>query len=199
MRGPAELMQAIEDPGRYGESYVRNFLSSFTPYSVGMAQVTRAMDPYTRQARTTLDTIRSKIPWTSQELYPKRDIWGEPMSNQHGLGGMTAIYEAKISNDPVNQAMLKLGRFPAKVESQIRNVKLTDGQYDDYARIAGRMTKSRLDTIVRSADWNTWTDPVRLDVVNEVLRQSREAARGMVMMKYPQIAKDATQAKLKKS
>jgi hypothetical protein len=36
MRGPADLIKAIEDPGRYGEGYIKNFLSSFVPYSVGV-------------------------------------------------------------------------------------------------------------------------------------------------------------------
>lgn len=200
MSGPAQLMQAIEDPGRYGEAYIRNFLSSFTPYSVGMSQITRATDPYTRQARTTVDAIRAKLPWTSQELMPRRDIWGEPMPSREALGppGATAIYETQVNNDPVNIEMLKLGIYPSQPERQIRNVKLTDQQYDDYSRIAGRMTKMRLDAIVRSPDWNTWPDPSRRDVITESLRQSREAARNLVMMKYPQIPADAVKQKIAK-
>ena len=41
-----------------------------------LAQMDRASDPYTRQARTVVDGIRAKIPGMSEELFPKRDIWG---------------------------------------------------------------------------------------------------------------------------
>ena len=33
-------------------------------------------------------------------------------------------------------------------------------------------------------------------MVQEVIKQSREAARGLMLMKYPQIVRDATQAKI---
>ncbi|MBB3453881.1 hypothetical protein FHT86_002137 [Rhizobium sp. BK313] len=200
MRGPAELMQAVEDPGRYGEAYIRNFLSSFVPYSVGISQVNRAIDPYTRQSRTVMDAIKAKIPGLSETLYPRRDIWGEPMPNRDAaIGkGITAIYETQVSNDPVNQTMLKLGIYPSQPERRIRNVPLTDGEYDDFTRIAGRMTKMRLDAIVKSPDYRQWPDTTRRDVVTEVINQSREAARGMMLMKYPQIVHDATQARLAK-
>jgi hypothetical protein len=205
MRGPADLIKAVEDPGRYGEAYIRNFLSSFVPYSVGMAQIARAADPHSRQARTTMDAIRAKIPghldsYFRDPLYARRDTWGEELPNPDALGlrGLTAIWEQRVGTDPVNLAMVQLGIAPAQVERKIRNVELTDQQHDDFARIAGRMTKMRLDTIVRSPDWQTWPGHIKHDVISEVIRQSREASRGVVMMKYPQIVKDAVEAKRQK-
>ena len=37
-----------------------------------------------------------------------------------------------------------------------------------------------------------------MDVFNETIKQAREAARGLMMMKYPQIARDATAARIAK-
>jgi hypothetical protein len=200
VRGPADLIRAVEDPGRYGEAYVRQFLSSFVPFSVGMAQMARASDPYSRQARTVMDALKAKIPGLSETLFPRRDIWGEEMPSYEALGhaGLTSIYETRVSRDPVNQAMLNLGISPAQPIRKIRNVDLTDQQYDDYSRIAGRMTKMRLDAIVKSPDWQTWPNHIKHDVISEVIRQSREAAEGVMMGKYPQIPSDATAFKMKK-
>jgi hypothetical protein len=200
MRGPSDLIKAINQSEQYGDSYVRNFLSSFTPYSVGISQVARAIDPYSRQARTIMDAFKAKIPGLSEELLPRRDLWGEPLPNSEALiaKGLTAIYESRISSDPVNIALAELGIGIAQPERRIRNVKLTDQQFDDYSRIAGRMTKSRLDVIIGSPDFARWPPGIRQDVVNQVVRQCREAARGMTMLKYPQIMRDATRAKLDK-
>jgi hypothetical protein len=202
MRGPASLIQAVEDPDRYGQAYIKNTLASFIPFSVGLSQQARAMDPYTRQARTVVDAIRQKIPGHldklfGAELFPRLDIWGEPMPNPDALikAGLTAIYAKQMSNDPVNKAMIELGIGPAPVTRKIRNVDLDDKQYDDFARLSGRMTKQRLNVIVQSADWNSWTPYIRGTIVQEVIKQSREAARGVMMMRYPQIVRDATQAK----
>ncbi len=200
VRGPAELIRAVEDSDRYGPQYIRNFLSSFVPYSVGMAQVARASDPYSRQARTVVDAMKAKVPGLSESLLPRRDIWGEPMPNRETLGapGVSAIWMTHVSHDPVNIALLNLGIHPAQVGRKIRNVELTDQQFDDFARIAGRMTKQRLDVIVRSPDWATWPQHIQRNVVEEVIKQSREAARGLIMMKFPQVVRDATAARLEK-
>lgn len=198
MRGPADLIKAVEDPGRYGDAYVRNILASFVPFSVGMAQMARAGDPYSRQARTVMDAIKQKIPGMSETLLPRRDIWGEPMPNKEALGaaGFSAIYQQRMSHDPVNLAMLDLGINPGQVARKIRNIDLTDEEFDDFARIAGRMTKMRLDQIVRSPNWQSWPPHVRHDVIQETMRQSREAARGMMLMKFPHIVRDAVQEKM---
>lgn len=201
MKGPADLIQALEDHDRYGERYIQNFLSSFVPFSVGMAQMDRASDPYTREARTVMDSVRQKVPGLSESLFPRRDIWGEPLPNHDALvaRGLTAVYETQVSRDPVNLAMAALNMGPAPVERKIRNIKLTDGQYDDFARLAGRMTKMRLDAIVRSPDWQTWPATIRRDVITETIRQTRAAATGVMMMKNPSIPAAAVQAKRSKA
>jgi hypothetical protein len=198
LKGPSDLLKAIEDSGRYGGSYVKNFLSSFTPYSVGLSQINQ--DPYFRQTYTILDGIKAKIPVLSETLHPRRDIWGEPMAKPGAIGGrgVTAIYAQHMSTDPVNQAMVKLGVHPGPVNKKLRNVELTPQQYDDYARIAGRSTKMRLDAIVRSPDFQTWPDNIRYQVIEETIKQSREMATGAMFAKYPDVAHQATVERLAK-
>jgi hypothetical protein len=193
MRGPAELIQAIEDPGRYGERYIQNFLSSFVPYSVGLSQIDRATDPYSRQARSVMDAIKQKIPGQSETLFPRRDVWGESMPNHDALvaKGLTAIYESQMSRDPVNQALVQLGMGVAPVPRSILNVKLNDQQYDDFARVAGRLTKMRLDAIVRSPDWATFDPQTKRQTVEAIVKMNRQAARGLMQAKYPSIPAQA--------
>ena len=193
MRGPAQLMQAIEDPGRYGANYIKNFVASFVPFSVGVAQVARGIDPYSRQARTITDAMLNKIPWGSESLRPNYDVWGQPIPARDALiePGVTALYMTKISTDPVNLAMQRVGVFPAKLERKISNVKLTDDQYDDFARTAGVMAKERLDVLVTSPQFQQMSPTIQHNVMAEFISKSRNAARMMMMMKYPQIANDA--------
>lgn len=104
-------------------------------------------------------------------------------------------YKQRFDADPVNRALRDLGIWPAPVPRSIRNVQLNDAQYDDFQRIAGRMTKQRLDAIVNAPDYRSWPNHVRHDVIAEVISQSREAARGVMMMKNPQIVQSAAQLK----
>ena len=196
MRGPSELVRALTDHERYGAGFVRNFLSSFVPFSVGTAQIARTIDPYTRQARTITDAMMRKIPLESERLFPMRDIWGEPMPNHElVVPGITAIYESRINNDPVNQRMVALGMGPALPERKIRGVELTEGQYDDYSRIAGRLAKVRLDQIVPSPGFAQMPEIAQREVISKTIAGAREAARSMVMMQNPEIVQKAIAAK----
>ncbi len=211
MRGPADLIKALEDSNRYGESYLKGFASSFVPFSVGMAQMDRAMDPYQRATRTVLDAIKAKIPpgtpllsqfiGSSDQLFARRNIWGEPMPNQEAFigKGITSIYETKVNNDPVNIALTNLSIGPAPVKRMIRNVQLTDQQYDDYSRIAGRLAKQRLDVLVNSPDFNSMPNFIKVKLITEFISQSRVAAEGVILAQNNgKLAYDAGQIKYNK-
>ena len=195
LRGPAELFRAIENHERYGPQYIRNFLSSFVPFSVGMSQWARTADPYSRRARTLTDAVKQKIPYVSQELPVRRDLWGEPIKNPTPLyiGGAvpSAIHTFQPSTDPVDIEMERVGVKKAQVDDKIRNVDLTEQQYDDFQRIAGRLTKMQLDGMVRSPKWNQLPDEVKRLRIEQTFDHQREAARNLMMMKYKQIPRDA--------
>jgi hypothetical protein len=60
LNAEAEALKALTDRS-YTPIYVRDQVSSFVPFSVGMAQAARAMDPYSREARTVQPaTVRLK-------------------------------------------------------------------------------------------------------------------------------------------
>jgi hypothetical protein len=123
------------------------------PYSVGVYQMNRAADPYTRQARTVMDAIVQRLLGESQYLQPRITMWGEPIPSPDAFGhaGFTWVYMKQVDSDPVRQAMLDLGIPAAPLEKKIRNVALTREEYTAFATIAGRVAKQRLDHIVRDA------------------------------------------------
>jgi len=195
MRGPSELFRAIENPKQYGASWARNFLSSFAPASVGMSQITRATDPYSRQARTIMDAFAAKYPWSAGDLTPRRDLWGEPIANKQLTMG-TAIYQSPENRDLVNREMYRLNVRKSPVDKKIRNIELSPEQQDDYARIAGRLTKMQLDQVVNSPDYERMPDFQKMDVIEKVFDVTRKAARETMLQKYPQLIHDAITLKM---
>lgn len=194
MRGPSDLIKALDDNERYGASYFRNFVSTIAvPFSVGMSQIARQVDPYAREARTTMDAIKAKVPWWSETLMPRRDIWGEPMPNRDAslLGG----YTQAISNDPVDKELMDVGVYPSKPLRKIRGVDLTDQQYDDYCRQAGRMAKMQLTDMVNMAGFSTLPVGVRQEMIKNVITASRENARSLVLMENPDLIQKAIDLK----
>ncbi len=187
MQGPANLIEAVQDPDRYGQRYVQRLLGTVIP--TGVAQVARVDDPYLREARSILDQIRSRTPGLSAGLPPKRDIWGEPIKLEGSLGPdlISPVYLSRMSNDPVNQELLKLKIFPAKPDRQIRGVELTDEQYDEYQRVAGRYAKATLDSLVKQPEWGHLPEFVRIETITRVIGQTREQARKYMLLRHPDI------------
>jgi hypothetical protein len=192
MRGPSDLIQALDDPDRYGAKFVQNFASSYAvPFSVGMSQVARQIDPYARQARSLLDEVKQKIPWWSETLFPRRSWDGEPIPNRDWLG----VYSQHVQNDPVNQAFERLGVFPSQPPRKIRGVALTDKQYDDFSRISGRFAKMQLDRVIALPSFAGMPDGVQRDLIENSFKNARETAAAQIMMTNPGIIATAVAAK----
>ena len=197
MRGVHDILDAMFEPERH-PAYFQNLASSFLPYSVGLGQEARYFDAYERQARTFMDKLANKIPYVRQSiLFPRRDVWGEPIRNPPGFGfGQTAFYMSPVNTDPVNTELSRLGIWPAQLTRKIRGIDLTDQEYDDYSRTAGRLTKAMLTEAVSQPGWRTGSNGDQRTFANKVIKENRERARKIIMMQYPHIAMDARAAKL---
>jgi hypothetical protein len=190
LRAPAEFIEAVTAAEHQGERYMRRM--HVAPRRAG------ALKRYAQELRARLDAIRDKTAWLTDTVLPRRDVFGEPIPDLKTLGaaGLTAIYQQKLANDPTLQAMRRLGLFPAYAEPQIRGVPLTDGQYDDFVRLSGRMMKPRLDAVIAEPRFATLSPATQRDLVAATIKSAREAARTLVMMQNPMIITEATKAKL---
>jgi hypothetical protein len=141
--------------------------------------------------------LKARTPFLSETLHAKRDVWGEPMMREGALGPDVAspIAQARLKNDPVNQALINARYFPGKLDRKIRGVELSDQQYDDYQRIAGRTAKVRLNAIVSMPGFDQMPESTRKELMTNALTSSREMARSLIMMQSPDIIKKANDAK----
>lgn len=187
MRGLKDMLDAVYHPEEYGENYIRQFATNWLPFSVGMSQVAREVDPYHREARDMFDAARAKIPYVSQELQPKRDVFGEEVLN--------GINE-KYASDPVVQRLESVQMGIGKLDRKIRGIQLTDQQYDDYSRLAGRMTKMRLTNYVNIPGSSSLPSGVQIKTMQSMIDNSRETARRIVMMNNPDIIKQSIDNKI---
>jgi hypothetical protein len=195
-QGPSNLVEAVNDPERYGQQYVQRLAGTVVP--TGVAQIARIDDPYLREARSVLDQIQSRVPGLSAGLPFKRDIWGEPIALEGSLGPdiISPIYTSRMSNDPVNRELLALKVFPAKLDRQIRGVDLTDEQYDTYQKVAGRLTKQTLDSMVGAPGWGQLPPFVRIEAITKAVSRTREQARTWMLIRHPDIINTATLSRL---
>lgn len=194
MRGVKDALDAVYHPQEYGPGYLRNFAANWLPYSVGLGQVARLVDPAERQAKTVWQAVENRIPLLSEQLQPRRDRFGEPIPNITGLPqglGPAARYAA----DPVTQAMERLQLGVAPLEKRVRGVALDDQQYDEFSRLAGRLAKARLDLVIGLPGFGQLPAEAQIDLIHRTISASRENARAALLLHYPQLIAQAIAAK----
>lgn len=187
MRGLKDMLDAVYHHQEYGERYIRQFATNWVPFSVGLGQVSRIIDPSQREFHTILESAWNRIPIASEDLFPRRDKFGEEIPN-----GASERYV----NDPVVQRMESLQMGVGKLDKKIRGVTLTEQQYDDYARLAGRITKMRLNNYVEIPQTAKLPSEIQIKTIHSIITASRETARNIVMMNNIDIVKQAYQNKV---
>jgi hypothetical protein len=189
LKGAADLYDAIRTHrDDEAKRYVLNAVgAAVTPYSVGMNQTTRMIDPLMRSTigNDFWDRFKKQemahLPFTSDSLYPQVDIFGRPMQR----GG---DYQAAMQ-DPVMQNLDRLGVYPPKVPAAFGKTKLTDQQYFDYATKAGALFYHQAQQLVAQPQWANLDPKTQFEMLHQAQKDARADARGYMCMAYPDISK----------
>ena len=192
MSGLTELVNAARnwDNGA-GQSYFRNVAANFIPFSVGLGQVAKMIDPYSRQINSLTDAVRAKVPFASEGLYPRRDaVTGAPIASR------LMISPSQAQNDPVKNELEATGTFPSLISKDIRGVRLTPEQYDRFQSLAGMLTYQRLGAQMSQPGWSMLPAEHRREVYEKIITGARDTARTVMTMEYPDITKQALAAKI---
>lgn len=198
LRGPSEVMQAFLDPQRYGPRYLQGLFGTVVP--TGLAQYANSQDPYVRQARTIVDTVRSRLPGESEKLFVRRDAFGEPIRREGALGPdlISPVYQSAAKNDPTIAEMMRLKVFPGRLPRTINNAELTDAEYDTYTRVSGQTARKLLDTLVNMPNWRDLPEAVQFDAMNDAIRKGRDVGRAMTVSSSPDLPLRILQGTMKK-
>ncbi len=140
IKGLAGTLNAVssQDVGEV-KSFIEKELPTIMPMSTGMGQVTRTLDPVMREVNTYMDALKAKMPGLSDTLPPRRNLWGEPIYLQGGLGPdlISPIYTSTMKLDPVSQELVRLELPVGMPGKNIEGVPLTSEEYDAYVVLQG--------------------------------------------------------------
>jgi hypothetical protein len=198
LRGPIDLANVFSDPDRYGADYIMRQAGTIIPFSAAMGQTARTLDPSLREAETILDGIRERIPGQREQLFLKRDVFGEPITLGEGsfINRLAnPIYQRQARNDPTIAEMLRLEVHPGYLRRKIGPAELTPEEWDFYSQAAGQFTKRALDGVVSIPDYQNWPDDIRSEAMAKEMKKAREAARNTTIAKFPDLALRIKQAK----
>jgi DnaJ-domain-containing protein 1 len=198
LKGIVDPVEAfVVDPERFMPGYMQSLATRTIPAGVG--QLARMDDPYLRDARSLIDALKVKTPGKSQEVFPKRDVFGRPIKREGAVGPdiLSPVFKMTPSTDPVDIAMHESKFYPAMPQRKIRGVELTQKQYEDYVLISGRLLYLSFKQLVTTPGWNSIPEGIRVEMLDRKLRSTREQASTLMLMQNQDLLIKSMQQKYK--
>jgi hypothetical protein len=115
LSGFATFVDAIREPGRYGDQFFKKLAGSMVPAVV--AEGARQVDPYGKQAIDMIEQMKSRVPYLSKDVPNRLNMWGDPVQYSSGLGNAYDALSPVSSRtnkgaDPIEREFFKLNYFP---------------------------------------------------------------------------------------
>lgn len=192
-QGLFNLIEAMNDPQKTHASNAGATVASALPFSSFQRQQAAFMDPVMRDTKTFLDGIRNAIPGQREMLPVARDWTGAPRPNP----AYQSIVKARdVNADPVDLEMQRLDLKPAAPPDNIRGVKLTRQQYDDFQDHAGIATRMALHGLISAPGWAQTPAFARAKIITNQITAARNQAEAYMMATYPNLIREGVDNKI---
>ena len=174
LSGVSDMMEAINDPERYAAGFGKRMVGSLTVPTV-FNQIARTVDPIARQRDDYGDAIANRIPGMSDDLYPMRNVLGEPIVSEGGVGPdiLSPIWESTDRNDPVLEKLLK-ARIKIN-KPQRKDMPAKD--WDAFQEAIGRYARPALAAEVLQPAFDALTPEKQLKAVQKIMKAARADAK----------------------
>ncbi len=183
LSGVSDIINAIDDPERYGGSFIDRFAGSVT-VPTGVAQVARTIDPTMREAEGTQDYIQSRVPGLSDNLPPKRDVWGRPIEKEGGVGPdiMSPIWTSTAKADPATWEAIRVG---APINLPDDEEGMTPEQMDRWRKLSGETSHKWVSELIKQPGYRDGDTESQRAAIAHVMKAARSATKANVVSGKP--------------
>lgn len=184
LSGVSSFVEGLSDPGRKAEGWLQRTAGAFA-VPAGVAGAARAIDPIARKRESVGDAIQARVPFLTDSLYPRRNVFGEPVElDSLGPDFLSPFWQSTQKNDPVVVEMLRIEKGVSDPGKQYTDegerVDYTPQQYDRYHEIAGRLTYNSLLRLIGSPEYDRMSDNAKRKAASKAIAAARKSARSVL-------------------
>lgn len=194
LRSLSELLNMIQEPERYGERYLQNFLGSLV-VPTGVSHTARAFDDRLRVAEGIIDAIKMRVPLLRNTLTEKLDVFGKPITDTRTAGEeLLSPFDRSPAN--TDKALSELRRLDISVPmpaSKFRGVELTAAERNELIRKSNSQLYGVIQRIVLSPAYKKMPDAAKKYILESVTEKIRTQGRYAWSRQHPQILQEARQ------
>lgn len=184
LSGVSDLAAAMDDPERYGGSFIDRFVGSAT-VPTGIAQIARTIDPTMRETDNTLDYVQSRVPGLSDNLMPKRDVWGRPIQKEGGIGPdiMSPIWTSTAKADPATWEAIRLDA-PINLPDD-KDGTMSPEQMDRWRKLSGERSHEWVSELIKLPGYREAEADEQRAKIKFIMEKAREATKANVLYGTP--------------
>lgn len=190
LQGVQGPLNAVNDPARYGQSYVSGQAASLVPNII--KDIAKAGDNVQRDTKTSglistvENSLKSGIPGARETLPPQRDALGNPIPNDQQ--GINAFIDLFNSSTPRSSVVIdELSRLnsvgnnatPSKMAANQtilgQKVKLTPEVLNQMQGGMAQELQNNLQTLITGPDYQNLTDEEKTNAIDQVVQKTRAA------------------------
>ncbi len=197
------------------EKFIQNWARSAVPFSSLVRGTEQAISPERKDFDSIADGIRAEIPWLSEDMPRKRDLWARPLTKEitrddgflETMFRVTSpIYVSERKDSPIDRELYNLKRgVPMPSKEQVFSgdmggrgipVELDTKQYEKLLILmneipldsTGMKLKTSLDHLVKSDDYKSVKNPEdKLKLIRDQLKEARDLAKQRMYETIPEI------------
>jgi hypothetical protein len=177
--GISNAIQAIQDPVRYGASYIKQLATSAVPLSGLARAATQYTDPITRAPNGIVQAVEANVPGLSQNVPAKLDAFGNTIPRA-GIGGLP-WKTSTATNSPVEAELTRLNVTPSVVGNTANGVPLTPAEQQMYQQKAGAYEQQNLTDLIASSDYQQSSDADRIVMLDHVITAAHKRGAADVL------------------
>lgn len=205
LEGFAKFVEVLSDPKRYSQKYIDDLFASFVPMTSLMSGVKNIVDPVSREQNSPKDAVMARIAGLSENLPPRRDLWGKEITASSGFGAgydfVSPIVSKKIEPSTIDREMVRMDHGVERIQKRTNfdgvdaNFRFYPKAYDDYVRLAGNDlkhpawgvgAKDFLNSVAEgkhpmSAVYNLMSDESRKAFIQNTIQDYRKLAQQQVL------------------
>ena len=178
LSGVTDALEAIQDPERYSGNFIKRLIGAAT-VPTGSAQLARTMDPTMRETPDIPSYMSSRLPGQSDDLLPKRDVWGQPIVSEGGVGPdiLSPIWTSTDRNDPITLEALRVG---ASI-SPPQKGDMTPEQYDRFQPVVGSLARKWIGELISTPEYQALGTDEQADQIGDAMKAARKEAKAHVL------------------
>jgi hypothetical protein len=188
LRGLSDAMNAVSDPDRYASAWVESIAGTAVPTIV--AHWARARDPFYRDPTTVLEAVKARLPWISEQVQPRRGVFGQPARRQ---GGFVRRFSLPPIAEPLGgtpeRELARLGMGVSAPSKRLgirgRELELSPEEYGRLQETRGGLARTMIERLVGRAAYQRMSDEQKERVIRRLMTRAGGAARGRMIRSIP--------------